>query len=77
MRRTFSRKRAALQIAYGKPWQEVALEWDARPLSLGEIAIAWTAAVQPQNPGLRYSAQSASTIIRAAKGIGQPAAATA
>lgn len=63
-RRRVSRKRAALSVAFGRPWQEVALEWDARDdLTLAEIAAEWTR----RAPAYRYIAQDVSRTIRLAK----------
>ncbi len=63
-RRRFSRKRAALGQAFGKPWQHVALEWDARDdLTLAQIAEQWSR----MTPGFRFIAQDVSRAIRLAK----------
>jgi transposase len=63
-RRYSSEKRFALQRHYGKPWDEVALEFDARPLRLDEIAAQWQREV-----GTPYTKQDVSRAIRRAREI--------
>lgn len=68
MRRRYSPKRAALVRAFGKPWREVALEWDAREdLTQDEIAARWTQEVAAINPSYTFSKQDVHRYTKAAK----------
>ena len=72
-RRRFSLKRTQLEAAYGRPWQEIALEFERKPLTLEQIGMEWAVVVSRQFPGATYSAQVVSDTIRAAKAEQIPA----
>lgn len=74
--REYSKKRLALEQAYGRPWADVAREWSRKPYNQSTIGRLWTAAVQPLFPDVAYSQQDVSEIMRrAAEQEGQAVAA--
>lgn len=66
-RRRRSLKRKALAEVFGRPWEEVALEWDAKPLTLEEIAAEWTKAVGARYPRFRFGAHDVCRAIQVAE----------
>ena len=66
-RRRFSPKRATLVRAYGKPWDEIALEWGSREdLPYEEIARLWTNAAAAVDPSVTFTEDYVSRTVREA-----------
>ncbi|MFN3652194.1 MAG: hypothetical protein ACK47B_21665 [Armatimonadota bacterium] len=61
-----SRKLRALQLAYGKPWWQVAIDAAASAELQADVADRWTMAAQTIAPGVQYSKHDVCKFIRRA-----------
>lgn len=62
-----SLKLKTLAAAFGRSWEEVALEWAGRPLTQREIAEKWTVMAGSIRGDVRFSTQDVSAIVRLAR----------